>query len=190
MPNKTRRFAVTGGIGSGKSAFCVCLKELGFPVLSCDEISRELWREREYREGIARLFPQFSENGEPQRQRLSEAVFRDGELLERLNSYAHPRIMERLMRNMQGVCFAEVPLLFEGGYEDLFEKVIVVTRAKSARVESVRRRDGENSNVLARMARQVDYDAIDLSRYIVVDNNGTVEELAAKARALVKQLGL
>ncbi|MDE7297145.1 MAG: dephospho-CoA kinase [Clostridia bacterium] len=187
-----KRFAVTGGIGSGKSAFCACLKQLGFPVFSCDDISRGLWQEKDYRAGIAARFPQYAEGDEPQRQKLSEAVFRDEGLLAELNAYAHPRIMERLLRETEGlpVCFAEVPLLFEGKYEGLFDGVIVVMRERSARIESVRKRDGNKSDVLARMARQVDYDALDLSNYIVVANNGTEEELMSSAREIVKQLGL
>ncbi len=187
-----RRFAVTGGIGSGKSAFCTCLKELGFPVFSCDDISRGLWQEKEYRAGIAARFPQYAEGDEPQRQRLIEGVFHDEGLLSELNAYAHPRIMDRLLQETEGlpVCFAEVPLLFEGKYERLFDGVIVVMRERSARIESVRKRDGANSDVLTRMARQVDYDALDLSKYIVVTNNGTEEELMSSARTLVKQLGL
>lgn len=187
-----RRFAVTGGIGSGKSAFCACLKELGFPVFSCDDISRALWREKEYRAGLAKLFPAYAVGEEPQKQQLSEAVFRDQNLLDKLDAYAHPRIMERLWRDTEGfpVCFAEVPLLFEGKYEDLFDGVIVVVRERSARIESVRKRDGGHTDVLARMARQVDYDKLDLSKYHVVSNNGTREELFASACEVVKKLGI
>lgn len=187
-----RRFAVTGGIGSGKSAFCACLKELGFPVFSCDDISRALWREKEYRAGLAKLFPAYAVGGEPQKQQLAEAVFRDQSLLDKLDAYAHPRIMKRLLRETEGVpvCFAEVPLLFEGKYEDLFDGVIVLVRERSARIESVRKRDGEHTDVLARMARQADYDKLDLSKYRVVVNNGTKEELFASAREVVEKLGI
>lgn len=159
-----KRFAVTGGIGSGKSAFCACLKGLGYPVFSCDDVSRALWREEEYRAGLAERFPQFCEEGEVQKERLTRAVFGSAELLAELNAYAHPRIMERLLHEMQGfpVCFAEVPLLFEGNYEGLFDGVIVVMRERSARIGSVSERDGaEVGEVLARMARQTDYDALD-----------------------------
>ena len=40
---KQSKIAVTGGLGSGKSAVCQILKDLGYPVFSCDEINRELW---------------------------------------------------------------------------------------------------------------------------------------------------
>jgi dephospho-CoA kinase len=34
--------AVTGGIGSGKTAFCGFLKSEGIPVINLDDISKEL----------------------------------------------------------------------------------------------------------------------------------------------------
>ena len=49
MPNK---IAVTGGIGSGKSAVCRILKERGYPVFSCDEINRTLLSEKSYLDGL------------------------------------------------------------------------------------------------------------------------------------------
>ena len=42
------KIAVTGGIGSGKSSVCACLKELGFYVYSCDEISKQLFMQEDY----------------------------------------------------------------------------------------------------------------------------------------------
>ena len=39
--------AVTGGIGSGKSTVCAELKNMGYPVFSCDEIYRELANDKE-----------------------------------------------------------------------------------------------------------------------------------------------
>ena len=40
-PNK---IAVTGGMGSGKSAVLAFIRELGFPAFSCDEFNRGLWQ--------------------------------------------------------------------------------------------------------------------------------------------------
>ena len=51
------KFAVTGGIGSGKSAVCNMLKKRGFPVFSCDRINRALLEDAEYLKGLAALFP-------------------------------------------------------------------------------------------------------------------------------------
>ena len=59
MPSK---FAVTGGIGSGKSALCHILKERGHPVFSCDKINRALLREKDYLDGEV---PLLFESGMP-----------------------------------------------------------------------------------------------------------------------------
>ena len=60
---KQSKIAVTGGLGSGKSAVCQILKDLGYPVFSCDEINRELWGEEEYLGILAKTFPDCPADG-------------------------------------------------------------------------------------------------------------------------------
>ena len=43
---KNKKIAITGGIGSGKSTVCEILLELGYPVISCDKITTELYQKR------------------------------------------------------------------------------------------------------------------------------------------------
>ena len=142
MPNK---IAITGGIGSGKSAVCRILKERGYPVFSCDEINRTLLSEKSYLDGLCALFPACVKDGKLNKAALSALVFSDKEALRTLNAYAHPRISERLRRDMDGArktCFAEVPLLFESGMTKQFDCAIVVLRNKEERIRAVVARDG------------------------------------------------
>ena len=159
MPNK---IAITGGIGSGKSAVCRILKERGYPVFSCDEINRTLLSEKSYLDGLCALFPTCVKDGKLQKTALAALVFSDKEALETLNAYAHPRISERLQRDMDGAkktCFAEVPLLFESGMTKQFDGVIVVLRNKEERIRAVVTRDGLTAErAEARMKQQFDYD--------------------------------
>ena len=53
----SKKIAITGGIGSGKSTVLSFLKENGYPVFSCDEIYKQLLLDREYIEKIEKLFP-------------------------------------------------------------------------------------------------------------------------------------
>ena len=58
------------------------------------------------------------------------------------------------------LAFAEVPLLFEGRFENLFDGVIVVLREKQERIKAVQERDElREEEVLARMNAQVDYES-------------------------------
>ena len=173
MPNK---IAITGGIGSGKSAVCRILKERGYPVFSCDEINRALLSEKSYLDGLCALFPACVKDGKLNKAALSALVFSDKEALKTLNAYAHPRISERLRRDMEGAektCFAEVPLLFESGMTDLFDGIIVVLRNKEERIRAVVARDGLTAErAEARMKQQFDYDGTLPDGCLVIENDG------------------
>ena len=72
-----KKIAVTGGIGSGKSTVLTLLKNLGYPVFSCDEIYREITESQAYVKEIETLFPSCVENGTINRKALAEIVFND-----------------------------------------------------------------------------------------------------------------
>lgn len=160
----SKKIAITGGIGSGKSTVLSFLKENGYPVFSCDEIYKQLLLDREYIEKIEKLFPSAVQNGQVERQVLADIVFKDKQALEILNGIAHPLIMERLYENMRNctniLAFAEVPLLFEGNYQSQFDAVIVVQRSKEQRIAAIVARDGlTRIEAMRRISAQFDYDS-------------------------------
>lgn len=188
-PNK--RFAVTGGIGSGKSEVLAILRKMGYPVFSCDEFSHALWREEEYRKGLAEVFPACSRAGEIDKAELTRLVFSDEAALARLNAYAHPRIMTRLLSLTAGVplSFCEVPLLFEGGYVGEFDGAIVVLRSRADRMQAVCARDGlSEAEAEARFSKQYDYACLPEGNFAVVENNGSLEDLSSRVAAALMQL--
>lgn len=190
---KQSKIAITGGLGSGKSLVAAIVRELGFPVYSCDEINRELWGERGYLDMLASAFPQCVVNGVLDKKRLTQLVFSDEDALQRLNQISHPRIMQALMQKMQGeaVSFAEVPLLLEGGYRPLFDHVIAVRREKGARIDAVMQRDGcTREQALARMACQFDPDLLESTDCIILQNDGSEEQLRGLVKRALHSLGL
>ena len=176
---QSKKIAVTGGIGSGKSYVLAYIRGKGYPVFSCDEISRALWREKDYRKELASLFPQCAEKGEIEKTKLTELVFSDPAALARLEAFSHPRIMSALLSRMEGeeVSFAEVPLLFEGGYEHLFDIVLAVRRDETARMRAVMERDGlSEGEVRLRMSRQLNPSALSQKPCDIIENDGHLIE--------------
>ena len=189
---QNRKIAVTGGIGSGKTLFCDFLKGFGCEVLSCDEIYRQMLREEEYLALLQKNFPDCFVDGVLDKKRLGDRVFACKEDRERLESLAHPIIMQRLLQKMEGkeLVFAEVPLLFEGGYEGLFDCVIAIVRKKEARVRAVMERSGlSEDEVLERMDSQFDPALLKEKNCLIVENDGTLSDLMNKAEEIVNQLG-
>ena len=188
---QNKKIAVTGGIGSGKTEVCRLLRDMGYAVFSCDDISRALWQDEGYRKGLAALFPNCTMDGEIDKYLLSSLVFSDGETLEKLNNYAHPLIMERLLSEMEGkkLAFAEVPLLFEGGYEGLFDGVIAVRRPKETRIEATKARDGlSEAEVTARMVSQFDPSRYGEKNCHILENNGSLADLSNSVKRILGKL--
>ena len=185
--------AITGGIGSGKSSAAKFLSEMGYPVFSCDQIYQEVILSLDYIEKVTNLFPECIVNGRIDKKILAQIVFTDKSKLTRLNGIAHPLIMEKLFEKMyncnQELVFAEVPLLFEGNYEDKFDSVIVIMRNKEKRIQSIISRDGiTREQALDRINAQFDYDNSN-ERFkncnaILIENNGTIEELETQIQKI------
>ncbi len=190
-----KKIAITGGIGCGKSYLLHKLKEKGYPVFSCDEIYRELTSTQEYVEKIAAVFPDCIAEGRMDRKLLAKKVFKNEENRRLLNEIAHPLIMTRLISLMnaceENLVFAEVPLLFEGHFEDLFDEIIVVIRNRQARIASILLRDKiTEEEAAARIAAQFDYDLPANLQFLksknvrLIYNNGSLSDLDTQIESL------
>lgn len=157
------KIAVTGGIGSGKSTVIKFLQKRGCAVFSCDAIYKNLLLDKSYIEKLQNLFPAAVVNGKVDTKKLSEIIFNDEKARKRLNDLSHPSIMQKLYTEMEEsadeLVFAEVPLLFEGGYEKDFNVVIVVVRDKVERIKSICERDNVTTDeALKKINTQYNYD--------------------------------
>lgn len=188
---QNKKIAVTGGIGSGKTLFCNILKSLGYDVFSCDDIYADLLQEEAYLSLLIKNFPECFPDGKFNKKILSERIFKNREDKKTLESLAHPLILQRLLKKMEDkeIVFAEVPLLFEGGYGELFDCVIALVRNKEDRIEAVKKRSRlTEAEILSRMENQIDPALLFDKNCIIVENNGTVEELKEKTIRILSKI--
>ena len=185
--------AITGGIGSGKSSAAQFLLEMGYPVFSCDEIYREVILSPDYIQKVTTLFPECIVEGSIDKKILARIVFNDEAKLTLLNNIAHPLIMDTLFEKMhsckQEIVFAEVPLLFEGNYENKFDLVLVIMRKMEMRIHSIMIRDGiTKEEAIKRIAVQFDYEnsneRLKNCNAILIENNATIEELKTRIQKI------
>lgn len=191
-----KKIAITGGIGSGKSEAIKIIKELGFSVFSCDEIYKEVILSKEYVQEIEKNFPTCVKSGKIDRTELANIVFNQPEKRDLLNRIAHPLIMKELLSKMQQIpddfIFAEVPLLFEGGYESLFDYIFIITRSKKERIQSVTKRDNlSKEEILKRMDSQFNYNEENLkevTKHAGVQIISNAEDLVSFKEKITKEI--
>ena len=175
--------AITGGIGAGKSEALAAFARHGAAVVSSDQIVHRLLREdADVRKALLDRFGDrvLDEAGQVDRGVIAELVFPDRKELDWLERLLHPRVTreylewrEQLGRlaNPPEVTVTEVPLLYEAGGEERFDRVVVVTAPEEVRAARAQ------VPVDLRQARLIpDEKKANRADYVYV-NDGTVDEL-------------
>ena len=175
--------AIYGKIGSGKSSVMELLRKRGKRTCSCDEIYKNVVvNSPEYIEAIDKNFPGAVKDGEIDLARLAEIVYGDKVKLAKLDSIAHPQIRACLRRILDGFpeAYAEVPLLVESNWQDMFDKCVYVKADSALRAERVKERDGKTEEQVALVDSHRMNDAVlELNADYIIENNGTLANLAA-----------
>lgn len=193
------RVGLTGNVASGKSEVARAWAEAGVPVVSADELAREAvspgsagLREVVEAFGAEVLAP----DGTLDRAGLRRRVFEDEGARRRLEGILHPRIAElreqwlrERAREEASVVVSEIPLLYESGLAGEFDVVVVVHAPREDRRRRLMERRGLSREEADRiMAAQGDPDEKRRRADHVLPNDGTLEELRARAAELLEKL--
>lgn len=187
---------LTGGIGSGKSEAASILRELGALVMDADLVGHETYRRGEPAwDQVVEAFGSgiIGEDGEIDRKRLGQIVFGDPGSLKRLTDIVWPRIREGLEKRIIGdrngagaeVLVVEAAVLFEAGWDDLFDEVWVVTALEADVLERLeRQRNQKPEQTRARLRAQMTNEERERRADVTVRNDGDRAALAARVRQL------
>lgn len=195
-----KKIAITGGIATGKSTVIKMIKDLGYDVLSSDEIARRLTKKGEI--GYNRILEAFGadildETGEIDRRKLGDIVFNDSEKKSLLESILHPLIrmeMDKMlveigMKNPCSPVFIEIPLLFEVKAEDRFDYIVVVYVPKELQIKRLMERDGLSyREAEIRLKSQIDIEVKRQKAHFVIDNSGSIEDTKKQVFELIDRL--
>jgi dephospho-CoA kinase len=187
--------AITGGIGAGKSEALKAFARHGAAVVSSDEIvhhllgtDEEVKRELVARFGHGIVDP---ESGAVDRRAVASIVFDDPEALAYLESVLHPRVAAEYLRwrdalgqldDPPAVCVTEVPLLYETGGNERFDKVVVITAPRQLR-------DARTNGLPGRREQRLidDREKVKRADWSYV-NTGGLEELDAFVAGVMEEL--
>ena len=187
--------AMTGGIGSGKSAVSREFAALGVPVIDTDEIAHALTGPgAEGSRAIAQAFgPTFlTADGGLNRPQMREHVFNDRAAKIRLERILHPLIRATARTQIAAAhataryVLLVVPLLVEtGAYENVADRVLVVDCPETLQIARVTQRNSlSEAQVRAIMATQASREARRAHADDVLLNDGAQAWLAPQVAAL------
>jgi dephospho-CoA kinase len=138
---------ITGGVATGKSTVGRRLLELLQPNVPVDLFSSDFEARRltdsnlVVQEEIKAAFgvQVFDPEGNLARDRLRELVFQDAAARKTLESILHPRIREAWISRTRGdrLLLAEIPLLYETGAEQYFDRVIVTACSRASQIKRI-----------------------------------------------------
>ncbi len=184
---------LTGGIAAGKSEALAAFARLGAATLSSDAVVHDLLVAEPLRGRlIERWGPEVASEAGVDRARIGEIVFADPEQLRWLEEQIHPLVAERMAAWLAAlpadadVAVVEVPLLFEGGRDHVFDATVAVVAAEDVRRERAAARG--HALVEEREARQLSQDEKAARATHVVVNDGSVEDLERALSALLAKL--
>lgn len=157
-----KKIAITGTIGSGKSQVSSHLKELGYPVLDLDKVNASLLKkgnqgyQRLCEAGLVRLDSQ----GQIDKKELAHRLFSDASVKAQVETILHALLRQETLKWIDqqdsSLVFVEVPLLFEGNYQNEYDRIwCVVAKDEIALERLIKYRGFTKEDALARMASQM-----------------------------------
>ncbi len=189
---------LTGGIASGKSTVTSLLRQHNLPVLDADAIAwelaqpdRPLWQAYVNRYGEKVLLP----NRQLNRQAVADIVFSQPEEKKWMDSMAHPVIKAEIQSRLavlrhQGAKAAvlDVPLLYEAGWDSMADEVWLVYVNKENQLARLMNRNGySQQEALRRIQVQMPLEEKKKMAQVIIDNNGTSQELVVKVKELLNK---
>lgn len=190
------KIAITGNIASGKSAVESIFKKKGFKVLDTDTVAHDLLKNKNIKNEIASNFQGFDifESDEISRPKLAKIVFGDEKLRIKLEAILHPRIKDKIgifftKNKKEKITFVSVPLLFETGFEKLFDKVILVYADDKIRLDRLMKRNNlPQEYAQNRIDIQMNQDKKKSLADYIIYNDKTINDLHENVEKLIESL--
>ena len=189
-PAQTKRIAITGGIGSGKSYVCHRLERYGIRVYDCDTAAKRLMRDSdELREALRQLVGDEVYVGNVlQKPVMARFLLKSEANKQAVNDVVHPAVARDFEES--GYTWLESAILFDSGFDmrTRFDYIICVTAPLEVRIRRVMKRDGiSRQQALDWIQRQLPQDEVRARSDFEIVNDGKAN-IEKQIETIIKQI--
>lgn len=182
---------ITGSYASGKTFILNYLADLGFVTFSADEYIKNLYKELAIQDIILNLLPSLKIFD---KRKIAELIYANDSSRNELQNFIHPFVVEGLslfkqQNNGSEITFAEVPLLFEAGFDKYFDFYVTTFCSEESRLKRAMSREGFSLTTYDKIAQ------IQLSQQIkiekadfVINTDVNLVELDEQITLLIQEL--
>jgi len=178
------KVALTGGIGSGKSAAGDFFEDLGAVVVDADQLARDVIERGTdgFDELVATFGDEILTNGILDRSKLGQIVFADPGARKTLEGIIHPRVAEAFDEIIEdspddAVIIYQIPILVETKGQDSFDYIITVEATLENRISRLKNRGLKGYEIEARMKVQASDEERAAIADLVFNNDGDMDQL-------------
>ena len=182
------RVAITGNIASGKSQAEKYIAQL-YPVYDADKLAHEVL------DNIKDFYSLdvFTE-GKIDRQKLARLVFDNPDIKFKLEQLVHPKVKEKILEifkkhSKDNYVFVSVPLLYETGFDLLFDKVLLITVDKNTQLKRLMQRNNlTEEEALKRINSQSPQNDKAKKADFIIENNTDLKNLELQIKQVLLKL--
>jgi dephospho-CoA kinase len=192
------KVALTGGIATGKSYILARFRHHGIPTLDADAMVHGI--ESAGTEATSAIAARFgdvlSPDGSVDRARLGPIVFADSAARRDLEAIIHPAVYRAIEAGLRAFaltgadpfCVVDVPLLFETGGNDRFDRVIVAACARGTQIARLLARGITEEAAAQRLDAQWPTDSKAARADYVIRTDGTFDNTNQQVDMVLSKL--
>ena len=142
------KIGLTGNIASGKSEVRKIFEKLGIKTICADSIVHELFENGDVKNKIISSFQGYDILSDKvlDRKKLGQIVFSNEEEKVKLEKILHPVVIQKILDFFEknyndDIVLVDVPLLFEGNLEYLFDKILLIYANDKIRFDRIKKRN-------------------------------------------------
>ncbi|WP_394011837.1 dephospho-CoA kinase [Anaerococcus cruorum] len=192
------KIVITGTIASGKSTLCKLLEEMGYKVISADEVNRALLEPGSKNFEAIKNSGEFDEafNKESlDKKALAQIIFSDSQKLKKLNQLTHRNILDEIENQIakldESVVFIEIPLFFQMEEKFVANEVWLVVANYETQLQRLMTRDNiDITYAKSKIESQDQLLTMKENSNVIFDNSTSIENLRKELEIVLKQKDL